>query len=256
MEGGRSKTIFSYLESSDGHSRNFKGFLTFRKFTLWKQEFVISSNSLIEFSFEKDCLRLIQRSESDSAHDIAHIKRVVTNAIQIAGLENEQADISIIRAAAWLHDCVILPKNHPDRNKASTLAARKAKKFLSDTDFPAEKIQAVTHAIEAHSYSAEIIPKTIEAKIVQDADRMDALGAIGIARCIQVGNSFGAKLYNPDDPFCESRPTNDNDWIIDHFYEKLFKLPDLMHTESAKKIARDRVKYMEGFLETLRKEIS
>lgn len=193
--------------------------------------------------------------ESDSAHDIAHVKRVVNNAVQISDSENGTSDIMVIRAAAWLHDCVVLPKNHPDRKKASTLAAKKAGEFLSDTDFPTNNIPAVMHAIEAHSYSAGIPPKTIEAKIVQDADRMDALGAIGIARCIQVGSSFGANLYDPKDPFCKNRLTDDKTWIVDHFYEKLFKLPDLMHTESAKKIAHDRVKYMEGFLETLRNEI-
>ncbi len=199
---------------------------------------------------------LDETPESDSAHDLAHIKRVVKNAVQISELENTPSDVTIIRAAAWLHDCVILAKNHPERYKASTLAAKKAGDFLSDTDFPANKITAVMHAIEAHSYSAGIPPKTIEAKIVQDADRMDALGAIGIARCIQVGSSFGASLYNPDDPFCKNRKTNEKNWIIDHFYEKLFKLPDLMHTQSAKKIAQVRVEYMKEFLKILRKEIS
>ncbi|MEX0661638.1 MAG: HD domain-containing protein [Balneolaceae bacterium] len=210
--------------------------------------------SYFEKTLEKFLLDEI--SESDAAHDIAHIKRVVNNAILIADLESQKSDITIIRVAAWLHDCVILPKNHPDRKKASTLAAKKAESFLSDTVFPTDKIPAVMHAIEAHSYSAGITPRTIEAKIVQDADRLDALGAIGIARCIQVGSSFGANLYNPDDPFSKNRPLNDKAWIVDHFYEKLFNLPDLMHTESAKKIALERVEYMEDFLEMLSKEIT
>jgi len=239
-----------------GHFRSFRHSPDFHKFIHWNQEFVISFDSIIKFPFEKDCIRLLETSEYDSAHDIAHIKRVVNNVVNIANLEDEDSDITIIRAAAWLHDCVILPKNHPNRNQASTLAAKKAAAFLADTDFPSNKIQAVSHAIESHSYSAGIEPRTIEAKIVQDADRMDALGAIGIARCIQVGSSFGANLYNSDDPFCEYRSTNEKAWIVDHFYEKLFKLPDLMHTESAQKISRDRVKYMEGFLETLKNEIS
>ncbi len=192
--------------------------------------------------------------QGDSAHDIAHITRVVKSAKQLC--QEESADDEVIVAAAWLHDCVILPKDHPDRKTASTLAARKAAEFLSGVDFPDQKIDAVSHAIEAHSYSAGIPPKTIEAKIVQDADRLDALGAVGIARCFLVGGSMGTALYHPDDPFCENRSPDDKSWSIDHFYSKLFKLPATMNTKSGKAEAEKRVAYMKAYLDKLSQEIN
>ena len=191
--------------------------------------------------------------DTDAAHDIAHIERVVQNA-EVIHLE-ESGDNEIVTAAAWLHDCVILPKNHPDRKKASTLAAQKAADFLGAIDFPANKIPAVAHAIEAHSFSAGIRPKTIEAKIVQDADRLDALGAIGIARCFSVGGELNNPMYHPDDPFAKSREPDDSKWTVDHFYKKLFRLPDLLNTEAAKKIAAERVVYMKSFLDQMSKEV-
>jgi len=190
---------------------------------------------------------------ADSAHDIAHIERVVKNAERL--LQTEEADQEIVIAAAWLHDCVILPKNHPDRKKASTLAAEKAVRFLKENTFPKEKIDPVAHAIKAHSYSAGIIPQTAEARIVQDADRLDALGAIGIARCFLVGGALNRALYHPADPFCIEREPDDTEWNVDHFYEKLLKLPDTMNTYSAKNEALRRANYMKAYLEQLREEI-
>lgn len=205
-------------------------------------------------SFEQQCFRFLKTSDYDSAHDTAHITRVVKSAKQLS--QAESADDEVVVAAAWLHDCVILPKNHPDRKTASSLAAKKAAEFLSETDFPDQKIDAVSHAIEAHSYSAGIPPETIEAKIVQDADRLDALGAVGIARCFLVGGSMGTSLYNPDDPFCENRLPDDKSWSIDHFYNKLFKLPATMNTDSGRSEAEKRVAYMKAYLDRLSQEIN
>lgn len=191
--------------------------------------------------------------ENDAAHDIDHILRVVKNAKMI--LAEEKADWEIVVAAAWLHDCVIIPKDHPDRENASKLAAGKAGGFLAQTDFPEEKIDPVKHAIETHSYSAGIVPKTIEAKIVQDADRLDAIGAIGIARCLMVGGNLGRTLYDPKDPLSENRDPDDSLWTIDHFYKKLFKLPEMMHTKTAKNEAKRRIEFMEKYLQELKREI-
>lgn len=208
-------------------------------------------------SLENSCRQFIEKEltkEEDSAHDINHILRVVKNAKQI--LEDESADTEIVIAAAWLHDCVILPKDHPNRKNASFLAAEKAGEFLSGIEFPAEKIEAVKHAVEAHSFSAGISPTTVEAKIVQDADRLDAIGAIGIARCLMIGGKLDRPLYNPRDPLSKNRPPDDSIWTIDHFYKKLFKLPAMMHTDTAKEEANQRVRFMEEYLQELNREIS
>jgi len=204
------------------------------------------SESILRKFIEENCL-------VDSSHDIAHTQRVVTSAKKIC--KKEKADYEIVITAAWLHDCVVLPKNHSDRKSSSKLAAKKAVGFLSKTNFPKIKLKEVCHAIEAHSFSAGIIPETPEAKIVQDADRLDALGAIGIARCFMVGGQLNRPLYHPDDPFCESRKPDDSEWTLDHFYQKLFKLPEMLNTESAKKEAEKRIRFMKNFLEQLKSEV-
>jgi uncharacterized protein len=209
--------------------------------------------SLNDIDFRNFLKSSATAGQTDSAHDLAHIQRVVKNAELI--LRTEEADPETVIAAAWLHDCVTLPKNHPDRKKASLLAADKATGFLKRTSFPEFKIEQVSHAIEAHSYSAGIQAQTKEACIVQDADRLDALGAIGIARCFLIGGSMNRALYNPTDPFCTERDPDDTKWNIDHFYEKLLKLPQTMNTQSAKKEALRRADFMKGYLERLREEI-
>ena len=218
-----------------------------------KQVSVIGFDSTYIKNLEVRIKNFLKQQKSDTAHDLAHIQRVVMNAKKI--LEEEgHADSLITISAAWLHDCAILPKNHPERKKASILAAKKASQFLTEIDFPSDKISAVAHAIEAHSFSAGIKPRTREAEIVQDADRLDALGAIGIARCFMVGGTLERPLYNPDDPFCESREPDDSKWNIDHFYQKLFKLPGLMNTVSAKNEAEKRVAFMKLYLAELKNE--
>lgn len=192
-------------------------------------------------------------TETDPAHDLEHIKRVVLTATKIC--EQEGADQEIVEAAAWLHDCVVLPKDHPERQTASTLAAEKAEQLLGKTGFPKHKVAPVKHAIEAHSFSAGIQPETIEAQIVQDADRLDAIGAIGIARCFLTGGVLGRPLYNAEDPFCTARKPDERRWTIDHFYQKLFKLQEMMNTVSAKKEAENRISFMQEFIKQLEKEI-
>lgn len=196
---------------------------------------------------------LLDSCNFDSAHDMTHTERVVSNALQLA--KEEKCDEDVVLAAAWLHDCVIVPKDHPNRKKASIMAAEKATKYLHSIQFDKEKIPEVAHAIEAHSFSAGIQPTTIEAKIVQDADRLDALGAIGIARCFVVGGQMNRSLYQPDDPFCAHRDPDDSNWTLDHFYTKLFRLPDQMNLESAKKEANRRMDFMKQFLDRMDQEI-
>lgn len=197
---------------------------------------------------------LLDSCKFDSAHDIAHTERVVKNALLLA--KEETCDEEVVIAAAWLHDCVIVPKDHPDRNKASKLAAEKATTYLESIQFNQEKIPEIAHAIEAHSFSAGIKPKTTEANIVQDADRLDALGAIGIARCLMVGGQMNRLLYQPEDPFCTQREPDDGEWTVDHFYTKLFKLPEQMNLKCAKIEAERRVDFMRQFLSRMDQEIS
>ena len=194
------------------------------------------------------------QTAADAAHGLDHIRRVVANARQI-GL-TEGANLDVVMPAAWLHDCVAVAKDDPNRSVASTLAARKADSLLQDWDIPPNRRSAIAHAIEAHSYSAGIAPESLEARVVQDADRLDALGAMGIVRALAVGQSLGLQLHHADDPFCHDREPDDRRFIIDHFYSKLLELPDRMQTGSGRREALRRVQVMRDWLQALAREIN
>ncbi|MFH7118774.1 HD domain-containing protein, partial [Klebsiella pneumoniae] len=123
------------------------------------------------------------------AHDRSHFRRVGGNASQLAA--GEEVDRLVLLTACYFHDIVSLPKNHPERSRSSMMAAEKTLAILQSAfaDFPADRYPAVSHAIEAHSFSAAIPPRTLEAKIVQDADRLESLGAIGLARVFAVAGA-------------------------------------------------------------------
>ncbi|MFL7838436.1 MAG: HD domain-containing protein [Candidatus Promineifilaceae bacterium] len=190
----------------------------------------------------------------DPAHDRGHVLRVVANAKVLAAKDGARLDIVI--PAAWLHDCVIVPKNSEQRQRASVMAARRAAAFLKESGYPAENIAAIEHAIAAHSFSAGIEAETLEAKVVQDADRLDAIGAIGIARCFAVGGALGTPFYDLGEPFPVTRQANDREFVVDHFYVKLFKLVDQMGTPAGRQEAERRTAVMRQFLAQLGDEIS
>lgn len=192
-------------------------------------------------------------SADDPAHDLLHFKRVVSLAKKLCAQEGGSPEIVI--PAAWLHDLVLVPKSSPLRSQASRLSAEKAIEFLISIDYPAKYFDGIFHAIEGHSFSANIEVRTPEAKIVQDADRLDGLGAIGIARCFVTAGLLKRPFYDPADPFCEDRLPDDSQYTIDHFYKKLFKTADTLKTNSGLEEGRRRVEAMKAFLETLRSEI-
>ncbi|MBP6015132.1 MAG: HD domain-containing protein [Candidatus Promineofilum sp.] len=191
---------------------------------------------------------------SDPAHDLAHIRRVVANARRLATAEG--ADPAVVLPAAWLHDCVVLPKDSERRAQASRLAAERAGSFLGEVDYPAALIPAIEHAIAAHSFSAGIRPQTLEAKVVQDADQLDALGAIGIARTLLLGGVMGKPLYHEDEPLPLTRPPNDRENVIDHFYVKLLGLAGMMHTAAGRLEGERRTRLMQLYLDELGRELS
>ncbi|CAE6950372.1 putative protein YedJ [Vibrio sp. B1FLJ16] len=195
-----------------------------------------------------------QEMQVDAAHDLSHIKRVAKTAKKLA--EQEGAQLEVVLPAAYLHDCFTYPKDHPNRKKSSVIAATKAIAFLESIDYPQHYHDAIAHAIEAHSYSAGIRPDTLEAQVVQDADRLDALGAIGVTRCIQVSTQFDAKLYDHQDMFAEQRDLDDKQYTLDHFQTKLFKIVETMNTESARQEARQRKVFMQAYLSQLRDEVT
>jgi len=181
------------------------------------------------------------------------VHRVVINARRLSKAAG--ADWQIVMPAAWLHDCVIIPKSSPARAQASRLAAAQAKQWLSQLDWPYGGLEEIAHAIEAHSFSAGIAPQTLEAKVLQDADRLDALGAIGIARTLMLGAEMKREFYQPADPFCKTRGADDSIYTLDHFYCKLLKLEESMQTPAGVREAQQRSVYLRGFLDQLELEL-
>lgn len=200
-------------------------------------------------------LAIDAKGSVDGAHDLAHILRVWSNCQAIARGE-PACDVDVLIASAFLHDIVSLPKNHPERHQASRVAAKRALEHLTTIGFPQEKFGDVRHAIEAHSFSAGIKPETAEARILQDADRLDALGAIGIARTFYVGGKMGSELVHSADPSAKLRELDDKRYAFDHFATKLFVIADTMTTSTGAQLARARTEAMRQFCDQLVAEIN
>ncbi|MDL8761681.1 phosphohydrolase [Escherichia coli] len=185
----------------------------------------------------------------DAAHDLCHFRRVWATAQKLAA--DDDVDMLVILTACYFHDIVTLAKNHPQRQRSSILAAEETRRLLREefAQFPAEKIEAVCHAIAAHSFSAQIAPLTTEAKIVQDADRLEALGAIGLARVFAVSGALGLAL-------AQHRPLDDKRYALDHFQTKLLKLPQTMQTARGKQLAQHNAQFLVEFMAKLGAELA
>jgi len=189
----------------------------------------------------------------DGAHDLSHLQRVWHNARTLQ--TEEGGDLEVLLAAVLLHDCVAVEKNSPLRSQASRLAAEKASKVLASLNWPEEKVSAVTHAIEAHSFSANITPTTLEARLMQDADRLDSLGMLGVARTFYTAGRMGSALYDPRDPEARARDYDDKRFCLDHFQTKLLHLADGFQTAAGQRLAQLRHQRLKGFMEQFKEEI-
>ena len=192
-------------------------------------------------------------TKNDVAHDFEHIMRVYRNAKKIC--KNEKVNPKLVLCAVLLHDVVSFPKSDRRSKTSSKMSSILARKILKKHKFAKNEIETICDAILDHSYSKNKTPKTIEGKILQDADRLDAIGAIGIARAFAVGGSEKRSFYNKPDPFCLRREPDDQKWTLDHFYKKLVLLENLMNTRSAKIEARKRTKVLWQFIIDLKREI-
>ncbi|WP_066016051.1 phosphohydrolase [Endozoicomonas atrinae] len=208
----------------------------------WEQKIIVWLQSM-----NHDC--------DDDSHDFSHFQRVWKTAQQIMDQEQVLVDRLVVLAACYFHDIVVLPKDHPERSRASSLAAIKTRTCLEDMGFPCELIDNVCHSVESHSYSAGIVPETIEAKVVQDADRMEALGAIGLARVFYTSGLLRRKMFDSEDPLAERRALDDREYALDHFQVKLLKLSETMQTTAGRRMAERNSDYLRGYMSKLLKEL-
>ncbi|HCI9589720.1 TPA: phosphohydrolase [Klebsiella variicola] len=198
---------------------------------------------------------LMHYAQDDAAHDLSHFRRVWATATQLAA--GEEVDRLVLLTACYFHDIVSLPKNHPERSRSSMMAAEKTLAILQSSfaDFPGERYAAVSHAIEAHSFSAAIPPRTLEAKIVQDADRLESLGAIGLARVFAVAGALNTILFDAEDLFADRRALDDRRYALDHFQCKLLRLPETMQTARGKEMAQHNARFLVEFMAKLSAEL-
>ena len=188
-----------------------------------------------------------------SGHDYFHTMRVYKMATQIA--IKEQADIEVVQLAALLHDVDDI-KLFPDTHEKKEHAVQ----FLKHQDIEDEKISLIIQIINEISFSGSdsVIPETLEGKCTQDADRLDAIGAIGIARAFAYGGNHQRIMYDPDvEPLLNMSKEEYHKHIsttLNHFYEKLFLLKDMMNTKTAKEIAEKRDIYMREYVEEFLEE--
>jgi uncharacterized protein len=196
--------------------------------------------------------KMKEQGPADPGHDLAHFLRVALWTLRIGGAQIESREAI---AAALLHDIINVPKNSPLRIEASRLCAEEAEKILPSYGFSSDAIRRISEAIRCHSFSRGEIPTTPLAMALQDADRLEALGSIGIMRCISVGTRMDGEFFHSSDPWAKDRPLDDNRYSIDHFYVKLLKLPESMTTKAGRAEAQRRAETMRIFLDRLGEEL-
>jgi uncharacterized protein len=192
-------------------------------------------------------------ASDDPAHDWLHVERVADSVRIIAATEG--ADLVVSATAALLHELVSLPKGHPEAHRSGEQCALVAGHLLGRLEASEELVARVATCIEEHPFSRGATPTTLESAVLQDADRLDAVGAIGIARCLATSGLLGRPFYSETDPFCRAREPDDHRWAIDHFYRKLLRIPDRLHTAAARQLAEPRIAAMQSWLATLEVEL-
>ena len=221
-------------------------------------------------------LRVREIPSADAAHDFSHFERVILVTCDIYQKEMfsrhkkklNETELLVPEIAALLHDCVPIPKNSPLRKESSRLASEKARQWLVELGWEKHaaeigelaSIDEICKAIEDHSYSASLAsgrsPRNLLGECLQDADRLEALGAIGLYRVIATGVAMGAQFFDPEDPWADDRLLDDRKYTVDHFFTKLLKLPQTFRTATARTEAVKRADFLKGFLDQLKREIS
>jgi uncharacterized protein len=191
---------------------------------------------------------------SDPAHDWQHVLRVTASARRLCAAEG--ADAGVVVPAALLHELFNYPKNHPDSARSGEVCAERALAVLLEQGWAPAQAEAVAYCIRVHPFSRGIVPDTAEAKVLQDADRLDAIGAIGVARCFATGATMRQPFYDPEDPLCARREPDDKRFSVDHFFRKLLRLADTLHTPTARRLAAQRTAFMREYLAQLEREIA
>lgn len=193
-------------------------------------------------------------ADADPAHDFLHVRRVAALARGIA--EAEGADVVVAVGAALLHELVNLPKDHPDSRRSGDLCAEAAAELLREEGVEAQRSAEICACIRDHAFSKGVTPSSLAARVVQDADRLDAIGAVGVARLFATCTAMRTPFYCEDDPLCRTREPDDRRYGLDHFFRKLLRIPAGLHTASARALAGPRARLMDEFLARFERELA
>lgn len=218
------------------------------------EQFIESARPIADFPWLKDATDfLTDHMDQDGGHDLSHLLRVLRNADVIARGESLQGWETLAMAVVF-HDSVNLPKNHPERHLASTYSAELGAKFAQRWLGP-EDLPVFVDAIRSHSHSAGIQPSFEVSRALADADRLESLGAFGIARTFYVSGVMGRSIVSMHDPFATARELDDLTFAVDHFFRKLLQLRDMMFTVTGRAMADQRHAFLVTFLDQLSSEI-
>ncbi|WP_254521927.1 HD domain-containing protein [Natrinema caseinilyticum] len=195
--------------------------------------------------------------DASPAHDWHHVRRVEALAETLVDRHGRPVDERVVRLAVVLHD---IGRAHEDRGEIddhATWGAREAGRVLRNLDGDRNTIERVQHCVRAHRYSNEVEPETLEAKVVCDADNLDALGAVGIARVFAHGAEIGNPIHDAARATAErDAGTGDGVTQRDHFYEKILDLPERMYTDPGRDLAADRAAFVRRYLERFDAEVA
>jgi uncharacterized protein len=189
---------------------------------------------------------------ADAIHDFDHVLRVLALAKRLA--ESEGADWEIVRTATLLHDVMRVQETDRLRQDHARTGAELARRLLDG--HPPEKVKAVAHAIAAHRFRTGPAPQTLEAKVLHDADKLDAIGAVGVARAFAYGGHEGQRLWAEAPPnYTENEANHHEHTPVHEFHFKLARIKDRLLTASARCLAEERHTFMVAFYERLDREV-
>lgn len=188
---------------------------------------------------------------ASACHRLDHTERVVANALELARYYPE-ADTHLLETAAWLHDIGRGIERRQDVSHAD-VSAELARELLPALSYTPAQVELISTAVADHRFSTGRVPSSVEGRLLQDADRLDAIGAIGIARAFS--ESENRALYHHADPCAEERPLDDHRYILDHFFTKLLTLAETMHTAEARALAATRTEFLRIFVHEFAREL-
>lgn len=193
-------------------------------------------------------------ADPDPAHDSLHVRRVAALARTIAAAEGGELVVCV--GAALLHELVNLPKRHPESWRSGDLCAEAAAELLRAEGVDERRSAEICACIRDHAFSKGMMPESLAARVVQDADRLDAIGAVGVARLFATCTTMRTPFYSEEDPLCRSREPDDRRFGLDHFFKKLLRIPAGLHTDSARVLAGPRARLMTEYLARFERELA